>query len=114
MALTHSSPLEIIDLVISQDIKETRNVSLIRTPHLQLVRLELSEGHHMPTHHVPGEITLHCLAGKVDIEVPTRICHLETGQIVVLEGGEPHSLRALSPSVVLLTLLHPIPSLQNS
>ena len=110
MALKHYSPLEVIDLKSSNTIEKTNNVSLIKTLHLQLVRLELSEGHQMPMHHVPGEITLHCLSGKVDIEVPTGVCHLETGQIVVLDGGQPHSLLALSPSVVLLTLLHPAPS----
>lgn len=107
MALKHAALLEVIDLVSPGLVEQAGNINLIRTPHLQLVRLNMAAGQRMPVHHVPGEITLHCLSGKVDIEVPSRVCSLRSGQVVVLGADEPHGLLAHEASVVLLTLLHP-------
>ncbi|WYX32981.1 hypothetical protein WJ976_11655 [Achromobacter denitrificans] len=63
----------------------------------------------MPSHQVPGVLTLHCLSGQVDVETPARQCTLAEGQLVMLQGGEPHSLHARAPTVVLLTLIHQPP-----
>ncbi|MGY6269706.1 AraC family ligand binding domain-containing protein [Achromobacter denitrificans] len=109
MALKHANPLEVIDLLHPESSLEPEpavSVSLLRTTELQLIRLVLPAGHRMPSHHVPGVLTLHCLAGQVDIETPGRQCTLGDGQLVMLQGDEPHSLHARVPTVVLLTLIH--------
>ncbi|SSW72151.1 hypothetical protein AVE30378_04954 [Achromobacter veterisilvae] len=109
MALKHADPLEVIDLFHRQPSSEPEpavSISLLRTTELQLIRLVLPAGHRMPSHHVPGVLTLHCLAGEVDIETPDRQCTLAQGQLVMLQGDEPHSLYARAQAVVLLTLIH--------
>ncbi|MGE8690609.1 MAG: AraC family ligand binding domain-containing protein [Achromobacter sp.] len=109
MALKHASPLEVIDLFHRQPSLEPEppvSISLLRTTELQLIRLVLPAGHRMPSHHVPGVLTLQCLAGRVDVETPERQCTLAEGQLVMLQGDEPHSLHAPVPAIVLLTLVH--------
>lgn len=107
MALKHAELLEVIDLAAPPPEGHTGNISLIRTEHLQLVRLHLDAGQHIAPHHVAGEISLHCLSGSVEIEVPSHTFNLHAGQVVVIGGNEPHGLTAQQPAVVLLTLLHP-------
>lgn len=114
MALIHANPLEVIDLFHRQKSGEQEpavSLSLLRTTNLQLIRLVLPAGHRMPSHHVPGVLTLHCLTGHVDIDTPGRQCILVEGQLVMLQGDEPHSLYARAPSVVLLTLIHNVPGI---
>ncbi|ASC68383.1 cupin domain-containing protein [Achromobacter denitrificans] len=112
MALKHANPLEVIDLFhrpASTEPEPPVSISLLRTTDLQLIRLVLPAGHRMPSHQVPGVLTLHCLSGQVDVETPARQCTLAEGQLVMLQGGEPHSLHARAPTVVLLTLIHQPP-----
>lgn len=109
MALKHASPLEVIDLFHRQPSPEPEpavSISLLRTETLQLIRLVMAAQHRMPWHQVPGVLTLQCLEGEVDVETPERQCTLAQGQLVMLQGNEPHSLYARAPSIVLLTLIH--------
>lgn len=108
MALKHANPLEVIDLFHRPAVEPEPpvSVSLLRTTDVQIIRLVLPAGHHMPSHHVHGVVTLQCLDGRVDIDASGRLCTLDAGQLVMLAGDEPHSLYAPVPAVVLLTLMH--------
>lgn len=109
MALKHATPLEVIDLFHPRPSLEPdppASVSLLRTKELQLIRLVLPAGHRLPWHQVPGVLTLQCLVGRVDVETQQRQCTLAEGQLVMLQGNEPHSLHAQAPTVALLTLAH--------
>ena len=39
--------------------------SLVKTKTLEIRRLTLPKGRTIPTHHAPGEITVHCLEGRI-------------------------------------------------
>jgi hypothetical protein len=39
--------------------------TLARTPTLEVRRLVLTRGREIPTHQAPGEITVHCLEGRI-------------------------------------------------
>ena len=73
------------------------------------IDLTLPRGQVMPQHQVPGEITIQCLLGEVEITTPQRGCLLRVGELVLLPGGEPHALRALQDAKLLLTLLFASP-----
>ncbi|MGE8655866.1 MAG: cupin domain-containing protein [Achromobacter sp.] len=114
MALVHANPLDVIDLLPPREstaVDAAVSLSLLRTVNVQLIRLVLPAQHRMPSHRVPGELTLQCLSGHVDIETPARTCTLAAGQLVMLPPDEPHCLYARAPAVVLLTLLHPVPGI---
>lgn len=107
MALPHAHPDDVVDLLPSSAAPSPVSVSLLRTDKLQLMRLVLPAGHLMPGHSVPGELTIQCLQGRVEIGTPQGPRALSAGQLVALAGGEPHDVRATEAAVLLVTLLHP-------
>lgn len=106
MALPHAQPLDIIDVrPLGAGLLDAVTTSLLKTRALQLMRLVLPAGQALPEHSVPGAITVQCLEGETVLTMPTRTCTLSTGQLVVLDGGEPHALKATTDSTLLVTLL---------
>lgn len=109
MALTHAQPDEVIDLLPASEQQAAHgSVSLLRTPHLQLLRLVMPEGHRMPGHRVPGAMTIQCLQGKVRVGTETGLQTLHGGQLLALSPPEPHEVLAMVASVLLVTLVHPV------
>lgn len=109
MALPHAQALDIIDLrPLGPGLPGAVTSSLLKTRSLQLMRLVLPAGQGLPEHSVPGAITVLCLEGEAVVTTPSRRCPLGAGQLVMLEGGEPHAVQALSDASLLVTvLLHP-------
>jgi len=106
MALPHALPLETIDVrPLGPALKDAVTTSLQKTPRLQLMRLVLPAGRIVPEHHVPGAITVHCLEGEAILTTPSHSCRLEAGRLVMLEGGEPHGLQAVTDATLLVTLV---------
>jgi quercetin dioxygenase-like cupin family protein len=106
MALPHAHPLDVIDLrPLGPALPSAVTTSLLKEPSLQLIRLVLRAGEGMPEHHVDGAITLHCLEGQAEVGLPGRSCALGAGQLVMIEGGVPHTVQALSDTSLLLTIL---------
>jgi quercetin dioxygenase-like cupin family protein len=48
---------------------------------------------------------VHCLEGVVEVVTPGGVRQLRGGNLVLLPGGEKHSLRARTDCAVLVTLL---------
>ena len=106
MALPHAQPLDIIDVrPFGSGLEDAVTSSLIKTPALQLMRLVLRAGQRLPEHSVAGAITLQCLEGEAVLTTPSRSCHLGAGRLVVLDGGEPHAVRAVTDTSLLVTVL---------
>lgn len=108
MALKHAQPLECIDLHASDMQRGTTiSSSLLKTAHLQLIRIVLLAGRALPEHHVAGEITIQCIAGEADIVTPSGSCRLASGMLVMLPAGEPHRVQTHMDTVLLVTVLLP-------
>lgn len=106
MALPHAQPLDIIDVrPLGAGLLAAVTHSLLKTPTLQLMRVVLPAGHGLPEHHVAGAITVHCLEGEAEVATPSRQCRLSAGQLVMLDGGEPHAVTALTDTSLLVTVL---------
>ena len=106
MATHHASPSEIVDLETwSQDLPNEHTKAIVKTPEMELARLVYPAGGEFPNHKVSGPIVVHCIKGEIEFEAMgiTRI--LKPSQLVYLEAGEPHSIRAIADSVVLLTII---------
>jgi len=76
---------------------------LAKTATLEVRRLILAKGQAIPTHQAPGEITVHCLEGRITFTACGATRELNAGQMLVLAAGEPHSLVGLEDSQVLVT-----------
>lgn len=106
MALQHALPLDTIDVrPLGATLRDAVTTSLIKTPALQLMRLVLRAGQGLPSHSVPGAITVHCLEGAAVLTTPSRTCPLSAGQLVLLDGGEHHAVTAVSDSSLLVTIV---------
>ena len=106
MALPHAQPLDIISVrPLGSELAGAVSTSLLKTERIQLLHLVLPARQDQPPHHVADECTIHCLEGDVEVVMPSGNRRLGPGQLVVLPGGQQHSLSARVDSAVLMTLL---------
>ncbi len=112
MALEHLAPGQTQALLPDRALPtgfESR--ALFKGQELEVIQLLMGEGQRMLDHRVDGEITLQCLKGCVDVishaqgePDPRPKARLIEGELMYLQGGEPHQLLAVVASVVLLTI----------
>lgn len=105
MALHHAVPGEIVNIrPLGDKLRETVTATLLKSEHLQVFRLILPEGKEFREHRVPGEITLQCLEGVIEFSTAERTQKLQAGELVYLDGGDPHALIGLEDASVLVTV----------
>lgn len=93
---------DLIQLMPSDGEKAPTHV--LQTDRLKVVRLSLAAGKQIPEHQAQGEITVQCLAGRVDFIVKGEPRAMTPGSMLYLDPGEPHALNAIDDSVMLVTL----------
>lgn len=106
MAIPHAKSGEVIDIrPLGRQIKDKATSALVKTDALEVVRLILPAGQSIARHQVPGEITVQCLEGQVIFDAGGVERELSSGQMLYLDGGVPHALRAVGDSSLLLAIL---------
>jgi quercetin dioxygenase-like cupin family protein len=103
MALEHAKPGEVIDLgSLGSTIGYAKTAALIKTDRFEVMRLVVPAGVTIPAHQVPGYLTLYCLEGRIQLS-PSG-AEMGSGDWIYLERGEPHSVRGIEDSSLLLTI----------
>lgn len=106
MSQYRPAPGEPIDVrPMGDKLINTASIALARTDDFEVMRLVMPKGKSIPTHSVPGELTLQCLEGTVEIQALDRTQSLLAGQMIYLEGNTPYALLALENASVLMTVL---------
>jgi quercetin dioxygenase-like cupin family protein len=106
MATTHAASGELIDLhIFARAGQVSESQTLVRTDHVEVFRLTMPPGKELPEHKVASVITMQCLEGKVEVVAHGRTQAMRAGTMMYLAGAEPHSVRALENSSLLVTLL---------
>ncbi|HEY4311965.1 MAG TPA: cupin domain-containing protein [Pirellulales bacterium] len=106
MALPRAQLNQVIDVrPLGHGIATSPTSTLLTTESLELIRLVMPAGKKIPTHQVPGEITVQCLEGKIEFTAGDRSHELRAGEMLGLPGGCPHSLSAVEDATVLVTIL---------
>ncbi|HMN37719.1 MAG TPA: cupin domain-containing protein [Hyphomicrobium sp.] len=106
MALHHAKPGEIVNLKpIGRDLKNAKSTAIIKTDYFEAIRLIVQAGAEIPEHKVSGNLTLHCLEGHIELGVESAPIVLKAHEWVYLDGGVPHSVKAIEDSSLLLTIL---------
>ena len=105
MALAHPNPNEVIDLSpLGPLLPDHKTYTLFKSEQLEVLRLVLPAGKVIAEHRAPGEITVQCLEGAVEFEVHGEARELRAGHMLYVAAREPHALKAIEDSSVLVTI----------
>ena len=109
--LSQSSPMEVFDVGAQVEsihregrAGQDRTVILLKTDSLRLIFRSFSEGASLPTHKAPGPITVQVLDGHIEFTAGTQTTPVRKGEVLALDSGVPHSVKALSNSAILITV----------
>ena len=106
MSIPHANPGEIVNVSpLGPALATTQTKTLVKTDSVEVIRLVVPAGKEIPTHKAKGEIIVQCLEGKIDFTACGKSHTLETGQLLYLPTGEPHSLRGIEDGSLLVTIL---------
>lgn len=106
MALHHAKAGEVVDLrPLGSGVADAKTRALVKSEAFEAVHLVVRSGVEIPSHSVAGNITLHCLEGRVLLGLAEGQVELSAGDWIYLEGGAPHSVRGIEDSALLLTIL---------
>lgn len=106
MAQPHATPGHIVNLgPLGSQLRGAKTTALVKEKHFEAIRLIVHEGSKIAPHAVPGNIMLHCLEGQVILELSSGEIVLESGDWIYLSEQEPHALRGIMDSSLLLTIL---------
>lgn len=107
MQSTLKQPGEVVQ-VLPADTEATamKKSPLVRSDRVKVIRLELPAGKILPEHKAPGELTVHCLAGRIEFTTMGRTEQLTPGSLIYLPPGGLHSVEAIEASTILLTIFN--------
>ena len=106
MALPHADSGQVIDVrPYGPKLLEAKTTTLFKAAQIEVVRLVMPAGKELPEHRAPGEITVHCLEGRISFTAQGTTVELEAGQMLYLAAAEPHSVKCVEDASFLLTLV---------
>ena len=106
MAITHAQPGEVIDVrPLGAALATAKTSTLLKTEKVEIIRLVMAAGKVLAEHKAPGEITVHCLEGKIAFTALGQTQELTAGRLLFLPAGEPHSVVCVEDASFLLTIL---------
>jgi quercetin dioxygenase-like cupin family protein len=66
MAIAHAHPADVVSVrPLGDRLAQEVTTTLVKTERLEVLRVVMPRGKHLPRHEVAGEITLQCLEGRV-------------------------------------------------
>jgi quercetin dioxygenase-like cupin family protein len=108
MSLHHAASGEIVSLEpLGPKLPETVSTAIVKSSQLEVMRLVLAAGKSLPEHQVPGDLTLQCLEGVVQVSAHGKSQALHAGEMLYLAGHVRHALQAVENASVLLTMVLP-------
>jgi quercetin dioxygenase-like cupin family protein len=105
MAMPHALPGDSVDVTpLGPRLSSVKTHALFKSVDLEVIRLILRAGKSLPPHKVPGELTIQCIEGALDVAVEGRSQVMRAGQLLYLASGVPHAVRALEDASALVTI----------
>ena len=106
MAILHARSGEPITIKpFGSRLSSEKTTALFNSEQLEVIRLVLVAGKSLPPHAVPGEITVQCIEGEIDVTVEGASHVLRAGEFLFLSGNVPHGVVALQDSSALVTIV---------
>jgi quercetin dioxygenase-like cupin family protein len=108
MAIPHAQPGEVINVrPLGPNLATAHTQTLIRAEQVEVIRLIVPAGKEISEHRAKGEITVHCLEGRVALTALGKTQHLQAGELLYLPTGEAHTVKGIENASLLLTILLP-------
>ena len=107
MSIPHAKPGEVVSLPLGDALQTTKTTTVMKSDELEIIWLIVPAGKEIPTHKAPGPITVQCLEGRVSFTAQGRSQELHPGTFLYLTAAEPHSLKGIEDSSLLVTILLP-------
>jgi quercetin dioxygenase-like cupin family protein len=105
MATLQTESGSVIDVApLGPGLGAAASTILLSNERLKIKRLVMRNGEQVPLHPAQGEITVQCLEGRVAYMVRDQAREIAAGQLLYLAAGEPHSVRAIDDSSLLITV----------
>jgi quercetin dioxygenase-like cupin family protein len=101
------APDRILHLPLGRAVGDAQSGTLMKSDQLELIRLVIPAGKEIPPHRAPGEITVQCIEGLIAFEHGGHAVELHPGDLMHLCPQEPHALKGITDSSVLVTRLRP-------
>jgi quercetin dioxygenase-like cupin family protein len=106
MALEHALSGDPINVrPLGDQLGNQKSSAIFKSEQLELIRLVLMAGKSFPPHQVPGEITIQCIEGELDVTVEGASNVLRPGEMLFLKGGVPHGVLAIQDASALVTIV---------
>ena len=108
MAIPHAQPGELVDVrPLGSALASAQTKTLVRAEQVEVIRLVVPAGKEIAEHNAKGEIIVQCLEGRVVFTAFGKTHNLETGKLLYLPTGEPHTVKGIENASLLLTILLP-------
>jgi len=108
MAIPHAKPGEVVDVrPLGSALASAQTKTLIRAEQVEVIHLVVPAGKQIEEHKAKGEIFVQCLEGRVAFTAFGKTQNLETGKLLYLPTGEPHTVKGIENASLLLTILLP-------
>ena len=106
MAIPHAKPGDVVDVKpLGSALPTTKTWTLLKTPHVEVIRVVVPTGKEIAEHKAPGEIIVQCLEGRIAFTVSGKTVELAAGQLIYLDAEQPHTVRSLEDASFLLTIV---------
>jgi quercetin dioxygenase-like cupin family protein len=86
---------------------ERQHTILVKTGAIEVHHFVIPAGDSVPTHQTQGEIIVHCLKGSVQIDAQSGHQELHPGEMLYLKVDDRFTLRAITNTSLLTTLILP-------
>lgn len=83
------------------------SLTLVRDPEVDVVVVALAAGGRLPQHRAPGPVSVLVLEGRIAFTAGGRRLEAGPHDLITLEARAPHSVEALEPSAMLITISTP-------
>jgi len=81
--------------------------TLVKYDDFRVVLTALKARAHLPGHQTEGRISIHTVAGHIQVRAQGRTFELPVGSLLTLDRNLPHDVEALKESAFLLTIAWP-------
>ena len=81
--------------------------TLVKHADVRVVLIAVQRNARMPEHQTEGRVSVHVIAGHVQVHAAGRTFNLRAGSLLVLDPAIRHDVTAIEESTILLTIAWP-------